>query len=435
MSTYDDELVRRHEAVTAPAIDRYVDHTFARGEGVYLFDFEGRRYLDFAAGIATMSVGHCHPRVVDAVIAQVRTLMHTSAHIAVTEPYVRLLERLRSIAPESLRDGKGILVNSGGEAVEAGVKLARYVTRRPMVVAFHHAFHGRPMGALALTASNSAYRRRLTTLLPGVYHAVYPTPQLPIGNTPEERGKAALALLEDAFKTVVPPDEVAAIVVEPVLGEGGYLQPPAGFLEGLWALARKHGILMVVDEVQTGMGRTGKWFAIDHWGLDPDIIIMGKALGGGLPLGAVLARRRLADAWDPSAHGSTFGGNPVCCAAGLATLDIIDAEGLVARARETGAFIRQAFDSARSSMPQIGEVRGLGLMLSVDVLDPQTRRPAADRMKDLLRAAAAARVVLSRCGTASIRIVPPLIITREQATTGVNAVLGALREAGAAAPA
>jgi 4-aminobutyrate aminotransferase len=428
-----EELLRRYEAVTAPVIHRDTDLTFVRGEGPYLFDADGRRYLDFAAGIATMSVGHAHPHVVDAVVAQVRTLMHTSIHVGVNEPYVRLLERLRSIAPGRLRDGKGILVNSGGEAVEAAVKLARYVARRPMVVAFQHAFHGRPMGALALTASNSAYRRRLTTLLPGVFHAVYPTPHLPIGQTPEERGRAALALLEDAFKTVLPPDEVAAIVVEPILGEGGYLVPPPGFFEGVWALARKHGILMLVDEIQTGLGRTGRWFAIDHWGLEPDILIMGKAVGGGLPLGAILARRELADAWDPGGHGSTFGGNPVSCAAGLASLEVIESEGLVDRARETGAIIRDTLESARPRTPQIGDVRGLGLMLAFDVVDPDTGQPSHARMTAALREAAAAGVVLIKCGSVSIRMTPPLIITREQVETGLQALLGALRKTGTVA--
>jgi 4-aminobutyrate aminotransferase len=428
-----EELLRRYEAVTVPAIYRYTDLTFVRGEGAYLFDAEGRRYLDFAAGIATMAVGHSHPRVIEAVVAQARTLMHAAAHIGVMEPYVRLLEKLRSLAPGALRTGKGILVNSGSEAVEAGVKLARYATGRPMVVAFHHAFHGRPMGALALTASNAAYRKRLAALLPGVYHAVYPAPHLPLGSTPEERGRAALALLEDAFKTVLPPDDVAAILVEPVVGEGGYLVPPAGFLEGLWALAKRHGILTVVDEVQTGIGRTGRWFAVEHWGLEPDIILMGKAVGGGLPLGAVLARREIADAWDPGAHGSTFGGNPVACAAGLASIEVIETEGLVDRARDTGTSIKEAFEAARARMPQVGQVRGLGLMIGVDVIDPATKAPAAARMRSVLRAAAAAGVVLTKCGEATIRIAPPLIITREQARWGVDALLRALTEAWAAA--
>jgi 4-aminobutyrate aminotransferase len=432
MSTTED-LLRRYEAVTVPAIVRHTDLTFSRGEGVYLYDAEGRRYLDFASGIATMAVGHCHPKVIEAIIAQVRTLVHTSTHIGVSEPAVRLLEKLRSLASGALREGKGVLVNSGGEAVEAGAKMARYATGRAMLVAFHHAFHGRPMGALALTASNAAYRKRLSALLPGVYHAVYPAPHLPIGATPEERGRAALAMLEDAFKTVLPPEDVAAIVIEPIVGEGGYLMPPPGFLEGVWALARRHGILMVADEIQTGVGRTGKWFAVEHWGLEPDILLLGKAVGGGMPLGVVLARREIAQAWDPGAHGSTFGGHPVSCAAGLASIGVIESVGLVDRARETGAFIRGVFEEARGRLAAVGETRGLGLMLGVDVLDPETGRPAGTRIKDIIRAASSAGVVMSRCGEATLRIVPPLSITREQAAEGVEALLGVLQGVGTGA--
>lgn len=433
MSTTED-LLRRYQAVTAPALYRYADLTFVRGEGVFLYDPEGRRYVDFVSGIATMATGHAHPRVVEAVIAQARLLMHVSIHIGITEPYVRLLEKLRSIAPPSLRSGKGILVNSGGEAVEAAVKLARYATGRPLVIAFQHAFHGRPMGALSLTASNSSYRKRLSALLPGVHHAVFPSPHLPLGATPEERGRTALALLEDLLRTVVPPEDVAAVVVEPVLGEGGYLVPPPGFLEGVWTLARRYGILTIVDEVQTGIGRTGKWFAIEHWGLDPDILVMGKALGGGMPLGAILARAEIADAWEPGAHGSTFGGHPVSCQAGLAAIEVIESEGLLDHARVMGEFVMRMFESARARVPMIGEVRGMGLMIGVDVVDPETRRPVPSRMKSLLRDAAASGVVLTKCGESTIRIAPPLIITREQVASGVETLLGVLREAGAPTP-
>ncbi len=428
-----DALLHRFEEAVAPVIDRCTDLTFVRGEGVHLYDADGRKYLDFASGIATMAVGHCHPRVVEAVTEQSRTLMHAAAHIGVMEPYVRLLEKLRSLAPGALRFGKGLLVNGGAEAVEAAVKMARYTTGRPIVIAFHHGFHGRPMGALALTASNSKYRRRLGGLLGGVYHAVYPAPRLEIGRTPEERGRAALSLLEDAFRTVLPPEDVAAVVVEPILGEGGCMVPPPGFLEGLWALARRFGFLVIADEVQTGIGRTGRWFAVEHWGLEPDMLVLGKAVGGGMPLSAVIARREIADAWDPGAHGSTFGGNPVACRAGLATLEVIEAEGLMERAVEVGAEIRRAFEAARTRIPSVGEVRGLGLMLGLDVLDPNTGLPASSQIMEILKAASRAGVVLTKCGEATLRIGPPLIITREQAASGVEMLLGVLQGTGVAA--
>ncbi|MDR7481527.1 MAG: aminotransferase class III-fold pyridoxal phosphate-dependent enzyme [Armatimonadota bacterium] len=429
MSSSDD-LLRRYGDVAVPAIYRYTDLTFVRGEGVYLYDADGARYLDLAAGIATMAVGHCHPRVVAAVTEQARTLLHGAAHIGVMDPYVALLERLRGLVPARLRQGRGLLLNSGSEAIEAAAKLARYATGRPMLIAFHHAFHGRPMGALSLTASVAAYRRRLSGLLPGVYHAVYPAPHLPLGATPEARGAAALALLEDALRTVVPPEDVAGIVVEPIVGEGGYLVPPSGFLEGLWALARRHDLLVIADEVQTGLGRTGRWFAVEHWGLEPDILVLGKALGGGLPLGAVLARREIADAWQPGAHGSTFGGNPVACRAGLATIDVIEAEGLLERARTVGAFIADALRAARADVPVLGDVRGLGLMIGADVVDPATGRPDAARTRAVLAATPRAGLVLTKCGEATVRISPPLILTREQAQGAVEALLGVLRQVG-----
>jgi 4-aminobutyrate aminotransferase len=428
------DLLRRYADAAAPVIYRYTDLTFVRGEGVYLYDADGRRYLDLAAGIATMAVGHCHPRVVAAITEQARTLLHAAAHIGVMAPYVDLLERLRALAPGWLREGRGVLLNSGSEAIEAAAKLARYATGRPLLIAFHHAFHGRPMGALGLTASAAAYRRRLAGLLPGVYHAVYPAPHLPLGPTPEARGAAALALLEDALRTVVPPDDVAGIVVEPVMGEGGYLLPPPGFLEGVWALARRHGFLVIADEVQTGVGRTGRWFAVEHWGLVPDILVLGKAVGGGLPLGAVLARRDLADAWAPGAHGSTFGGNPVACRAGLATIDVIEAEGLLERARVVGAVIVEALRAARADVPALGDVRGLGLMIGADVVDPATGRPDAARTRAVLAAAPRAGLVLTKCGEATLRISPPLVITREQAQEAVDALLGVLRQVSTPTP-
>ncbi|GBD10009.1 4-aminobutyrate aminotransferase GabT [Candidatus Thermoflexus japonica] len=420
-------LLARYSDVVAPAIYRYTDLTFTRGEGVYLYDADGRRYLDFSAGIATMAVGHQHPRVVEAVIRQAQQLFHAAAHIGVMEPYVALLEKIRSLAPGRLKEGKGILVNSGSEAVEAALKLARYVTGRPVVIAFRHAFHGRPMGALAATASNAAFRRRLSGLMVGIHHMIYPTPRAPFGSSPEERGRIALELIEEAFRTVLPPEDVAGILVEPILGEGGYFVPPPGFLEGLQALCRRYGLLLIVDEVQTGLGRTGRWFAVEHWGVEPDILILGKALGGGLPLGAVLARRELADAWDPGAHGSTFGGNPLACQAGLATIAVIEEEGLLENAQRVGAYLRERFEEARTSMPMIGDVRGLGLMLGVELVEPGSGDLATARVGEMVRAISRAGVVITKCGESTLRIAPPLILTREQAEEGVEIILQVLR--------
>jgi 4-aminobutyrate aminotransferase len=420
-------LLARYKDVVAPAIYRYTDLTFVRGEGAYLYDADGRRYLDFSAGIATMAVGHQHPRVVEAVIQQAQRLFHAAAHIGVMEPYVALLEKVRSLAPGRLKDGKGVLLNSGSEAVEAALKLARYVTGRPLIIAFQHAFHGRPMGALAATASNPLFRRRLSGLAVGVYHVPYPTPRAPFGRSPEERGRIVLELIEEALRTVLPPEDVAGILVEPILGEGGYFVPPPGFLEGLRALCDRYGFLFIADEVQTGLGRTGRWFAVEHWGVEPDILILGKALGGGLPLGAVLARRELADAWDPGAHGSTFGGNPLACQAGLATITIIEEEGLLERARQIGAYLRERFEEACSSMPLIGDVRGLGLMLGVELVEPDTGRPAAAHIGEIVRAISRAGVVITKCGEATLRVAPPLILTQEQADEGVEIILNILR--------
>lgn len=426
--TASQALLTRYKEVVTPAIYRYTDLTFAWGEGVYLYDVDGRRYLDFSAGIATMAVGHQHPRVVEAVVQQARRLFHAAAHIGVMEPYVALLEKVRSLAPGRLKEGKGILVNSGSEAVEAALKLARYVTGRPIVIAFRHAFHGRPMGALAATASNPAFRRRLSGLTVGVHHMIYPTPRVPFGSSPEERGQIALALIEEALRTVLPPEDVAGILVEPILGEGGYFVPPPGFLEGLRAICDRYGFLLIVDEVQTGLGRTGRWFAVEHWGVEPDILILGKALGGGLPLGAVLVRRELADAWDPGAHGSTFGGNPLACQAGLATIAVIEEENLLENARQIGAYLRERFEEAQTSIPMIGDVRGLGLMLGVELVEPKTWRPASARIGEIVKAISRSGVVITKCGESTLRIAPPLILTRDQADEGVEIILGILRE-------
>jgi 4-aminobutyrate aminotransferase len=423
-------LIERDHAAVAAAIYRQTDIAFHRGEGVYLYDFEGRRYLDFVAGIATMNVGHCHPAVVEAICNQARTLIHGACHVGYMEAYVDMLEALRVIAPGDLQHGKGLLMNSGSEAVETGVKLARYVTNRPVILAFTDSFHGRAMGALALTASNTIYRQRLSGLLPGVYHTPYPyCYRCPLGHeSPQTCALACLNLVEKALETVVPPQDLAGIVIEPIAGEGGYIVPPEGFLQGLREICDRHGALLIADEVQSGLGRTGKMFAIEHWDVVPDVICLAKALGGGLPLGAILARADLAAAWPPAAQGTTFGGNPVACRAGLASLRIVQEGNLTAHAVQVGNYIQSRFREAQKKLPIIGDVRGKGLMVGVELINADGS-PASEIVKAVIADCShptesrAGRIVLTKCGASTMRFAPPLIITQEQAGKGVDIIL------------
>jgi 4-aminobutyrate aminotransferase len=423
-------LIERDHAVVASTIYRYSDIAFQRGEGVYLYDFEGWKYLDFVAGIATMNVGHCQPAVVEAICDQARTLIHGACHVGYMEPYVELLEALKAVAPGDLRDGKGILVNSGSEAVETGIKLARYVTKRPMILAFTDSFHGRSMGALALTASSPLYRQRLTGLLTGVYHTPYPyCYRCPLKHeSPETCGLACLNLVEKALQSVVPPQDLAGIVIEPIAGEGGYIVPPDGFLRGLREICDRHGALLIADEVQTGLGRTGKMFAVEHWGVVPDVICLAKALGGGLPLGAVLARADLLDAWPPAAQGTTFGGNPIACRAGMASLRIIQEDGLPDHATKVGDSIQARFRQAQEELPIIGDVRGLGLMVAVELVNADGS-PAAEVAKAVIAECSNPKemggegIVLTKCGPSALRFAPPLIITPEQEREGVERII------------
>jgi 4-aminobutyrate aminotransferase len=421
------ELLGRDQAAVAGTIYRYTDIAFQRGEGVYLYDYEGRRYLDLVAGIATMNVGHCHPEVVEAICEQARTLIHGACHVGYMEPYVDLLESLKAIAPGGLKDGRGILVNSGSEAVETGIKLARYVTNRSMILAFTDSFHGRSMGALALTASNPLYRQRLSGLLTGVYHTPYPyCYRCPLQHeSPETCQLACLSLVEKALQTVIPPEDLAAIIVEPIAGEGGYIVPPDGFLQGLRRICDRHGALLIADEVQSGLGRTGRMFAVDHWDVEPDVLCLAKALGGGVPLGAMLTRADLAAAWPPAAQGTTFGGNPLACRAGLATLRIIQEEDLMAQAAEVGNTIQNRFREAAGKLPVIGDVRGKGLMVGVELVNGDGS-PAIEIVKAVMEETRAGGIVLTKCGASTLRIAPPLIITQKQAGEAVETILEVL---------
>jgi len=426
-ATSSSELIDRDHVKVARAIYRYTDIAFARGDGVYLYDFEGREYLDFAAGIATMNVGHCHPAVVGAISDQARTLIHAASHVGYMRPYVELLEAVLAEAPGDLRNGKGLLMNSGSEAVETAIKLARYVTDRSVMMAFMDGFHGRSMGALSLTASDALYRHKLAGLFAGVSHVPYPyCYRCPLKHeSPKTCGLACLNLVEKALQTVVPPDDLAGIMVEPIAGEGGYIVPPDGFIQGLREICDRHGALLIADEVQTGLGRTGKMFAVEHWGIVPDVMCLAKPLGGGLPLGGILAKSELADAWPPAAHGSTFGGNPVACKAGLATLRVVQQEDLLSNAVRVGEHIQSRFRQAQADLPIIGDVRGKGLMVAVELVNGDGS-PAREAIKGLIKEISTKGLVLTKCGASSVRIAPPLIITEDQADFGVDVILEVL---------
>ncbi len=432
LAVSSEDWIARDREVVSPAIYRYTEIAFARGEGVFLYDFEGRRYYDMAAGIATMNVGHCHPRVVNAIADQARTLIHAAAHVGYMAPYVEMAETLRSLLPAPLDRGKALLVNSGSEAVESAIKLARAVTGRSMVLAFIDGFHGRPMGALAATGSSSGYRRHLAGLLTGVEHVPYPNcGRCAFGHgprTPDQCCGQWCNFIQLTLDKLMHPDDLAAILVEPIAGEGGYLIPPDDFLPTLRAICDRTGALLIADEVQTGLGRTGKWFAIEHSGVVPDIVAMGKAIGGGLPLGAIVARAELMDQWWPGAHGSTFGGNPVACRAGLETIAIIREEGLMDNAVRVGRRLMQHFQAARAHLPIIGDVRGRGLMVAVDLVDEGGQPLATDRLKQVIKLLGKHGVVVTKCGPSALRLAPALILTEAQADEVATLILDALAE-------
>jgi 4-aminobutyrate aminotransferase len=391
--------------VISPSYTRGYPLVAERGQGAIVEDVDGNRFLDFNAGIAVTSTGHCHPRVVKAIRQQSARLIHMSGTDFYYQNMVELAERLAASAPGNL-PRRVYFGNSGTEAIEAALKLARYHTRRDKFIAFLGGFHGRTLGSLSLTASKAVQRRGFGSLLPGVFHVPFPRS--------EESAAASIEAIERLFHTVAPAEEVAAIVFEPVQGEGGYLVPPRKFFDELQRLARQHGILLVADEVQSGMGRTGKMWACEHFGLVPDILATAKGIASGLPLGAMIARAELMD-WEPGAHASTFGGNPVAVAAALATLDLLES-GLIANAARVGAHLMTRLCGWPQRFPHVAEVRGLGLMIGIEIVrDQRTREKAPDLRDQLVQMAFERGLLVLGAGENTLRLSPPLIITAKQA--------------------
>jgi 4-aminobutyrate aminotransferase len=419
-------IIDKDSKYVSPSYTRDYPFVIARGEGAVVEDVDGNRFLDCAAGIAVNSTGVSHPEVVKAICEQAQKFIHMSGTDFYYEPQVRLAETLAEIVPI---DGgvRSFFGNSGTEATEAALKLARYHTKRQGIIGFFGGFHGRSLGSLSLTASKAIQRRGFAPFIPGVYHAPYPDTYRFAGSA-DACAEASLAFIRDQIMVhLISPDEVAAIVVEPVQGEGGYVVPPKAFLQGLRELTREHGIVLVCDEVQSGMGRTGKMFALEHFGLKADVVNIAKGIASGLPLGVTAARAEIM-AWPPGAHASTFGGNPVACAAANTTIKLLR-ESLIANAASVGAHLMDGLRELQKKHMIIGDVRGLGLMIGVELVkDRATKERAVEQRGALVQAMFKRGVLILGAGKNAVRFAPPLVLNVEQADSVLQAFDACLGE-------
>jgi len=413
-------LIKRDSAVISPSYPRGVPFVMDHGKGTEVWDVDGNRFLDFAAGIAVVSTGHSHPKVVKAIQEQAEKFIHISSDFY-HEKWIALAEKLDEIAPFG-EEAQSFMTNSGTEAVETAIKLARYHSGRTNFIGFTGAFHGRTMGAVTFTASKTTYHRGFYPLMNGVVHAPFPNPYRPIleRRSGEDYGETVVRYIdEEIFGHIVPADEVAGILVESIQGEGGYIVPPPGFFPALRELCDKNNILLIADEVQSGMGRTGKWWAIEHFDVEPDIITAAKGIASGMPLGACIARDSVMD-WPRGSHGNTFGGNPLCCAAALATIDLIENEYLE-NAATVGQYTLDALSEIMPRHPSIGDVRGIGLMIGVEfVKDRKSKVPADELCNRVVDLAFERGLILLSCGKSVIRIAPPLSISQAEVDEGLK---------------
>ncbi|MEX2534246.1 MAG: 4-aminobutyrate--2-oxoglutarate transaminase [Trueperaceae bacterium] len=425
----NQSLARRRAQAVAPAA--YSVHPFypEKAEGAYVWDADGKKYLDWSAGIAVMNVGHSHPRVLDAVRKQTEAFQHLCFAVAMNESYIEVAEKLNSIAPGS-SPKKTFLVNSGAEAVENAVKIARAYTGRPGLVAFTHAFHGRTHMALSLTGKAEPYKSGFAPRAAEIYRAPYPYAyRNPWGaKSDEEAGRRALEVLIDLVSTTIGESEVAAFIIEPVAGEGGFIPAPRSFLEGLRRYASKIGALWIDDEVQSGIGRTGKWWAVDHYDLEPDLVTCAKALSSGFPLSAVIGKAEIMDAIKPGMLGSTFGGNPAGCAAALATLDVIESEDLLARSLQIGKAATAKLRELQQRWRQIGDIRGLGAMIGIELVHGEEKAPNKEAVEAIVTAAREDGLILLPTGTYGnvIRLLPPINLKDAELAEGLEKLERAL---------
>lgn len=424
-----DSIIERDHKVLSPSLPRSYPLVIDHARGADVWDVDGNHYIDFMTGIAVTSTGHSHPEVVAAIKEQADKFLHICLADFHYEVAVQLAEKLAEIAPFE-EQAQIFFTNSGAEAVETAIKLARYATGRHRFIAFQGGFHGRTMGALSLTASKYRQKQGFAPFIPGVTHVPYPNPYRPTLKSPDgmDEGEAVVNYIENTlFKSLVPSDEVAAVFIEPILGEGGYVVPPPSFFPALRELCDRHGILLIADEVQSGMGRTGKWWAIEHFGIEPDIVTSAKGLASGMPLGAMIARKSIMT-WQPGAHGSTFGGNPVSCAAALATLRLIE-ESYMQNAAELGDYMLGCLREMQDRHPTMGDLRGKGMMIGIELVeDHGSRMPLHDARDKVIELAFERGLLLLGAGESVIRLMPPLMIDRETVDEALSIFDEALSE-------
>lgn len=423
------ELVKKDESLISPSYGRFYPLVVESGKGCIVKDVDGNEFIDFNSGLVCMNVGHSHPKVVAAVKNQCDRFLHYSNTDFYYREVVDLADRLAHITPGS-PEKKIFFGNSGAEAVEAAIKLAKWHSRRQLFIAFISAFHGRTVGALSFTASKPTQRRSFFPLMPGVTHVPYGyCYRCPYKLTfPECHYWCVDFIDEYVLQKYIPPEDTAAILVEPIQGEGGYVVPPPEYFQRLKKIADKYGLLFIDDEVQSGMGRSGKWFAIEHWGVEPDIICTSKALASGLPLGACIAKSKVMD-WVPGSHASTFGGNPLSCVAASAVIDVIKEEKLLENANKQGAYIMKRLNELKEKSEIIGDVRGKGLMIGMEIVESkESKKPAPQKVNEIMMRSWKRGINVISCGASTIRIAPPLVITKELVDSALDIIEDTTRQ-------
>ena len=422
------ELMARRQEFVARGVSSYTPIFAARAEGAIVWDVDGNRYIDFAGGIGAMNIGHTRPEVTQAIIEQAQKFTHTCFSVMMYEPYIDLAERVVRLTPGNFQK-KAIFFNSGAEAVENAVKIARYATGRPAVIVFDNAFHGRTLMTMTMTSKVKPYKHRFGPYAPEVYRAPFPYPYR-MDMTPQQASDFCIQEIERMFVGNVAPDQVAAIIIEPVQGEGGFMPAPPGFLKALKQLAEKHGILFVADEIQSGFYRTGKMFAVEHDGVEPDLVIIAKSMGAGMPISGVVGKAEVMDAAPPGTLGGTYSGNPVACAAALAVLDLFEKDDYAARSTQIGKAVTERFQKLQQRYPKlVGDVRGLGGMVAMELVkDPVTKEPDSHAASDVLTAALQRGLVLIKAGMYDnvLRVLVPLCVTDEQLQQGLDIFEAAL---------